>query len=75
MALDPDHEAQLGAMRRLGWGASDLYVAALVYGDVGTLHDVELHLRSGDHLGPMARAYIDSALRDAELDAEGPAPA
>lgn len=56
-------------MERLRWTAQDLYRATGHYGDVGSLHDVEEHLRTGDHLPREKRSYIAAALWDAELDA------
>lgn len=56
-------------MQRLGWNPRELYLAALNYGDVGSLHDVQEHLRTGDHLSPEQKYYLATALRDAELDA------
>lgn len=69
MAEDPIYTAELRAMERLGWSARDLYLATLHYGDVGTLEDVEEHLRTGDHLAPAKKAYVVAALWEAELDA------
>ena len=68
MPHDPVHEAELRAMRRLGWTASDLFGATLAYGDVGTVDDVRQHLATGDHLAPRQKAYIAAALWDAGID-------
>jgi hypothetical protein len=69
MAANPLHEAELRAMDHLGWTANDLYLATFGYGDVGSLHDVQEHLRTGDHLSPAKKNYVAAALWDAELDA------
>jgi hypothetical protein len=58
-------------MDRLGWTAHDLYVATLEYGDVGSSHDVQEHLRTGDHLSPAKKAYVAAALWDAEIEVVG----
>jgi hypothetical protein len=67
MADDPVFEAELRAIKRLGWTAQDLHVAALQYGDVGTLDDVTEHLRTGDHLPPDKKMFVAAALWDAEV--------
>lgn len=73
MPVEPPFEAELRAMKRLGWSARDLYVATLHYGDVGSLEDVQEHLRTGDHLPPAKKSYIAAALWEAELAApDGP---
>ena len=64
---DPVFDAELRAMGRLKWSASDLYVATVRFGDVGTEADIAEHMRTGNHLPPEKRVLVTAALWDAEV--------
>lgn len=55
-------------MERLGWRIRDWYLACFAYGTVGREEDLRLHLETGDHLDPAARAVATAALNDALME-------
>ena len=67
-------DAERQALECLGWGPSELYVATVCYGSVGTLEDLRQHLITGDDLGRSERAVLFATLHDALLDRGQPSP-
>jgi hypothetical protein len=74
MGLEAIGDAERQALESLGWGASELYVATVCYGSVGTLDQLRRHLSTGDDLGRSEEAVLFATLHDALLDRGQPSP-
>ena len=74
MVQSPAVATVVEAMERLGWNLTQLYVATVSYGSIGTIDDLRRHLATGDGLGPGGATVLLATLHEGLLENDEPSP-